>query len=276
MKQHFTFFIALILLMAGLTTSVHAATYAGSYRHPIVSAPGNNMELVPITESSSDQIKAGALTVTTFLARAASWIHGKTFLGGYLRGGSVATVNDDSTLFFGGSGHTVSLTANGNVGTEQTFQTDTLIPGPTRPLGTYVCADTSGELVWCPDLCNNIEGVQATIPEGASVVNGACVIDAVSASSNFCEYQLLVRKIDATRLKVNLQRNGSTYMYSPSNGGSNVVYVTIKPDNGVSQVVSAPRGQLASYDLGASTNHVTIQDVTPGFIGAGEVCWSGY
>lgn len=276
MKQHFTLFIALILLVITLGTAAQAATYAGSYRHPVVSAPGNNVELVPITESSLNQEKAGGLTVTTFLARAMAWVHGKTFFSGYLRGGTVATVNDDSTIQFGDSGHTVSLTANGNIATTKTFQTDKLIPGPTRPDGTYVCADTDGTLIWCPDLCDNINGVQSSIPEGAMLSGTSCIIEVVSTSSNFCEYQLLVRKIDATHARVNLQRNGSTYFYSPVGGGSNLVYVTIRPDGGAPRVIAAPRGQLASYNLGVPTTHVSILDVDPGFIGPGEVCWSGY
>jgi hypothetical protein len=277
MKQHFTLFIALIALVISIGSTAKAATYAGSYRHPVVSAPGNNMELVPITESALNETKAGGLTVTTFLARAAAWISGKTFFGGYLRGGTVANANDDSTLMFGDNSHTVSLTSTGNIATAQTFQTDTLIPGPTRPDGTYVCADTDGTLIWCPDLCNNIDGVQASIPEGATLEsNGSCLIDAVSTSANSCAYQLLVRKVDATHAKVNLQRNGSTYFYSPVGGGSNVVYVTIEPDDGAPRVIAAPRGQLASYDLGTSTTTVRVVDVDPGFIGAGEVCWSGY
>jgi hypothetical protein len=274
MKQGFKLFIILTVLGIGLASIGQAATYGGSYRAPTVSAPGDNIEVVPITESAIDQTKEGSLTVTTFIARAAAWIHGQTFFGGYLRGGNVMDINGDATLLFGDDTANVSLKATGTIASTQTFQTDTLVPtgGSTW---SYVCADTNGQLIPCPDLCTNIAGTQPTVPEGTIEDGGLCMIDVIGSAPTTCQYQVLVRKLDTSHVKVTLQQGGAVYLYTPA-AGDNVVYVTVKLDNGTTQVIPAPKGQLSSYDLNTTTNHLAVLGVQPATINGGEVCWSGY
>lgn len=274
MKQGIKLFIILTILCIGLASVGQAATYGGSYRGATVSAPGENNEVIPITESNASQTKEGGLTVTTFLARAAAWVHGETFFGGYLRGGNVADINGDATLLFGDDTSRVSIDATGSVASTETFQTDTLLPEP-GTTWSYVCADTNGQLVQCPDLCSNIPGVQPSLPEGVTEDGGLCLIDIIGSAPVTCQYQMLVRKVDSSHARFTLQRGGANYMYMPS-AGSDVVYTTVRLDDGTVRTVGAPRGQLSSYDFGTTTDHATVLSVEPSTINSGEVCWSGY
>lgn len=283
MKQSLKLFIVLLAIGIGIASVGNAARsgYGSLYNEPNASAPGNGLEVVPINTSDQPGAKAGPLTVTTFLSEADAVMQGQTFFKEYLTGG---IPGGDPTLRFGDSSQPtqpVSVEATGTIGIPSlspnspgtnslTFQSDTLIPQ--QGSWAYVCADSQGMLtIECPDVCENIDGIQPTIPPDMVLSGPNCVQELTLNAPAICQYQMIARKLDDTHAKFTLERsNGTPYSYSGN------MSIAIKFENGVMRTITAPQGQIASYDFGTTTNHIRILGVLPGTINGGEVCWRGY
>ncbi len=287
MKQSLKLFILLLTIGLGMASIGNAARYGGFYTEPTLSAPpGNNAEVEPINTSEQLQAKGGSLTVTTFVNEGGAIIQGETFFKGYLYGG--VPLGNTTPIAFGDISNPTSIEATGTIGIAYpqqvplerlTFQSDTLIPQ--QGSWSYVCADSEGTLTTdCPDMCPNIDGVQPTIPLDMSInpQTGNCDLELTVNAPTSCQYQMIARKLDDTHAKFTLEpigQDGTPYLYSPTTG-SNIMSIVIKFENGAMRTLSAPQGQIASYDFGAVTNHIRILGVLPGTINGREVCWRGY
>lgn len=286
MKQSLKLFIVLLAIGIGIASVGNAARsgYGSLYNEPNASAPGNGLEVVPINTSDQPGAKAGPLTVTTFLSEADAVMQGQTFFKDYLTGG---IPGGDPTLRFGDSSQPtqpVSVKATGTIGTASlspnspatnslTFQSDTLIPQ--QGSWAYVCADSQGMLtIECPDVCENIAGIQPTVPSDMSLMGNNCVSEPTLNAPAICQYQMIAQRIDDTHAKFTLEKKqGSiftTYLHNSD------ISIAIKFENGGVRTITAPQGQIASYNFGTVTNHIRILGVLPGTINGGEVCWMGY
>ncbi len=267
MKQGIKLFVLLLVMGIGIA-SISVARGGFSYESPNFSAPGDSGEVVPISTGTTVDTKVGGLSVSNFLAEAFAQVGGQTFFTGELRGGNPQSTN--SALFFGDDTVPVSVEATGVIATTQTMQSDTLLP-ESGTSWSYVCAREQGELDICDDLCSNIAGVQPSLPPGTIVdTGGLCGMDVFTGSPTTCQYQMIVSRIDASRARFSLQQGGVSY------SATETFTVMVQLDDGSTRTVTVPRGQLSSYDLGATTTRLRVLSVQPGLIGTGEICWSGY
>ncbi|MFZ4500063.1 MAG: hypothetical protein ACOYMZ_01015 [Minisyncoccia bacterium] len=141
-------FIALGLVLAMGASYAHASWggLTNSYSGPSASFPNNNAS-TPVYVNSTDQVKAGSLSIGEwFIALANAQIDGTTFFTGGLRGGAPGTTV--GTVRFGGPNVEVPThvaVSGGVANTNYTVQSNPLA----NPTDGAVCADETGTLVLC-------------------------------------------------------------------------------------------------------------------------------
>ncbi len=142
-----TFIIFGVIVAIG--ASYAHASWGGltnSYSGPSASFPNNNAA-TPVYVNSTDQVKAGSLSIGEwFIALANAQVDGTTFFTGGLRGGAAGTTI--GTVRFGGPNVEVPThvaISGGLANTNYTVQSNPLA----NPTDNAVCADETGTLVLC-------------------------------------------------------------------------------------------------------------------------------
>ena len=290
MKYRILPFLILVLAAVLIGSVSHAAftqPWRGSFVSPTVSAPGDNNEWYPITIGPDFQDKAQGLTTTTFFGRGDALIRQATIFLGTLRGGTVVDPNTSNILRFGDQDLGVEVTVDTQdvVHAANYLQSDTLIGS--SPGNSFICAQNNGTLGFCTDRCGNFVGVQLTIPSGwMDDGSGNCVSDdVIPAGGSSCQYQMIVTRVDPTHANFHLKHNGVDYTYNDPTTPANQpnlgrMDVVVRTDAGIAQNFIVPHGHATNQyivpNIGGTTQHATVLDVTPGTINGGEVCWVGY
>ncbi|MEI6022294.1 MAG: hypothetical protein WCQ32_00410 [bacterium] len=180
-------FKKIIVLAFGISLAIGASYISASYTAKPASAPSSNTD-TPVNVTSAFQTKTGDISVNTFIVSKSSEFDKTLTLNGILTGNPISTGSTESNLSFGGqalnsSGSLVTRLVNlviqsGSLNVKKTIAANNLI-NLTDP-NNGVCADSSGTLVPCyeaaPDLCPNIAGIQATLPQNYTInALGQCV-----------------------------------------------------------------------------------------------------
>ena len=180
-------FKKIIVLAFGISLAIGASYISASYTAKPATAPNNNTD-TPINTTSAFQTKTGDISVNNFIVSKSTEFDKTLTLNGILTGNPIVSGSTESNLSFGGqalnsSGSLVTRLVNlviqsGALTVTKTIAANNLM-NLTDP-NNGVCANSAGVLVPCyeaaPDLCPNIAGIQATLPQYYTVnTSGQCV-----------------------------------------------------------------------------------------------------
>lgn len=150
-----------------------AAVGVSAYKEPIAPWPVNTTE--PIDTGMVNQAKVGPLSVTTFFGRGNADFKKDLTIEGVAQGGNpgdtTSTVQITSNVL--ATGDLKSGSINGS--TTAHLSAQNITHGEPQP--KTVCADTNGNVVFCKDVCSNINGEQSTAPDGYQEnADGTCTV----------------------------------------------------------------------------------------------------
>lgn len=161
-----TLFLTLFLVVVAFAIGTSA------YSEPIASWPVNTVE--PIDTGVVDQAKTGGLAVQTFFARGNADFKKDLTIEGVAQGGNpgdtTSTVQIASNVLVTGDIYAGDPSFRNPTGH---LQANSLRHGETNP--KTVCGDENGIVVFCADVCDNIDGEQPAVPVGyESLSEGQC------------------------------------------------------------------------------------------------------
>lgn len=161
-----TLFLTVCLMLVAVAVGVSA------YGEPIAPWPVNTTE--PIDTGMTNQAKVGPLSVTTFFARGNADFKKDLTIEGVAQGGDPTITTNTSVQITSNVLATGDL-RSGSLGGVATAHLSAQNITHGEPQPKAVCADTNGIVVFCKDVCNNINGEQSEPPTGYTAnTDGSC------------------------------------------------------------------------------------------------------
>lgn len=155
-----TLFLTVFLMLV-----VGAVGISASYKEPIAPWPVNTTE--PIDTGMVNQAKVGPLSVETFFARGNADFKKDLSIEGVAQGGQPGQTGATTVQIASNVLATGELHANAHLSAQNITHNE---PQP-KP----VCGDVNGIVVFCKDVCNNINGEQSEPPTGYTAnTDGSC------------------------------------------------------------------------------------------------------